>query len=507
MRVLLMAMPDVAPRLFNRRLKMPNLGLTSLAANAPGHDIRIADLVHVRSRVLATVLELLRSSEPEVVGLSAMSFQYDTALQIAKLAKRICPRAKMVLGGYHATLMWAEITDGEGGRTFDFVVRGEGEKAFAGLLGALEQSDTKKRDASLATVEGLSYKDARDDWHHNPRAAILDLSTLRMPDRGNRVWKRFGFSSYGFEVIETSRGCTMDCNFCSMRHMYGQTFRTYDLDRVIGDLEDVQSRGGGMVLFADDNITLDTLRMEELCNRIIKAKLHKKTRYLVQTSCMGMARAPKLAKYMARAGVDMVFLGIENISKRNLLQMRKGNIVEMTRKAVRFLHDAGIIIAGGMIVGLREDRPRDIAENYEFFNELEIDWPGDQIIQPYPKTKLREELLAEGLVTNPDDFRRYDGYWANVRTLYMTGDEIQFHRWRQKCRYEYVTRPSRRIRRRHPVIGALQDYITYPLLRWKQKVRRLYMSEKRLYELEMKQDSLLNYFPGISRGPVPTSCG
>ncbi|MDP6381497.1 MAG: cobalamin-dependent protein, partial [Phycisphaerae bacterium] len=295
MRVLLMAMPDIAPRLFSRRLSMPNLALASLAGNAPGHDVWLADLIHVRDMVRPSVLELLKTYEPQVVGLSAMSFQYDTALQIAKLIRQTDSSIKMLLGGYHATLMSEEIVSSEGGKTFDFLLRGEGEKVFGEFLDVLDARDGLN--GTLKDVRGLSYKDDGGAWHHNARAPILDLSTLRLPDRSKRVWGHFRFHARGFEVVETSRGCTMDCNFCSMRRMYGKTFRTYSLDRVVADLDDIKSRGTGMVLFADDNITLDTERLGELCNRIVKEKLNSNIRYIVQASSLGIASAPKLPKY------------------------------------------------------------------------------------------------------------------------------------------------------------------------------------------------------------------
>lgn len=498
MRALLMAMPDIAPRLFNRRLKMPSLALVSLAGNCPRHDVRVADLNVKRPHIRPAVVELLETLQPPVVGLSAMSFQFSTAYHVARLVKEMDASARTALGGYHATLLAEELADGEAGEVFDFLIRGEGEQVFADLM------DTLEARGDLAAVKGLSWKDERGGWHHNPRAPILDLSEIRLPDRSRRVWHNFGFQGYGFEVVETSRGCFMQCKFCSMHHMYGRTFRAFDLDRVIADLEDVRARGGKMVLFADDNITLDPDRLLALCERIVEADLAD-IRFLVQASSMGLSKRPELAPAMARAGVDMVFLGIENVSGRNLKSMGKGDIVEHTRRAVKALHDEEIIVIGGMIVGLEHDEPEDIRANFQFFKDLEIDWLGDQILQPYPRTVLREEYLEKGLVTNPDDYRRYDGYWANVRTRSLSSDEIQFHRWRCKKRYELVERPKALTLKKHPVIARFQNWVLYPAAYFAHRMRRAFLDEHEYYRRQMRRDAELNRFDGLCDGPIPVA--
>ncbi len=498
MRALLMAMPDVAPRLFNRRLKMPSLALVSLAGNCPRHDVRVADLNVKRPHIRRAATKLLETLRPPLVGLSAMSFQFSTAWHLARLVKERDASTRTVLGGYHATLLAEELAAGEAGRVFDFFIRGEGEHVFARLL------DTLEARGDLSRIDGLSWKDARDRWHHNPRAPILDLSAVRLPDRSRRVWHDFGFQGYGFEVVETSRGCFMQCKFCSMHHMYGRTFRPFDLDRVIADVEDVRARGGRMVLFSDDNITLDPDRLLDLCERIVRARLDG-IRYLVQASSRGLSERPELAPAMARAGVDMVFLGIENVSRRNLTSMGKGDIVEHTRRAVQTLHDAEIIVIGGMIVGLEHDRAEDIRANFQFFKDLEIDWLGDQILQPYPKTVLREEYLDKGLVTNPHDYRRYDGYWANVRTRTLSSDDIQFHRWRCKKRYELMERPKALTLKKHPVIARLQNWMLYPAAYLAHRMRRAFLDEREYYRREMRRDAELNRFAGLCDGPMPVA--
>ena len=168
---------------------------------------------------------------------------------------------------------------------------------------------------------------------------------------------------------------------------------------------------------------------ESLCDAITEAG-HNDIRYIIQASSTGIASSDTLAKKMARAGFRIVFLGIENVSEENLRLMKKGNIIEKTKLAVKRLHEQNIMIVGGMIIGNPNDKEKDIARNYEFFVDSQIDFFADQILTPYPKTGMREELLQSGLVTNKYDYSRYNCFWANVKTNYLESEDIQFLRWK-----------------------------------------------------------------------------
>src|SRR5947199_6021845 len=135
MRILLLAMPDTASSL-DRVMKFPNLGLCSIAAQVPEHDVRILDLVLRPRGVLRQVFDEVRAYAPDLIGFSAMSFQYDTARTLARVIRAEGSRALHVLGGYHATVLADEV-GARDADVFDFVVRGEGEEPFRRLVDAL----------------------------------------------------------------------------------------------------------------------------------------------------------------------------------------------------------------------------------------------------------------------------------------------------------------------------------------------------------------------------------
>ena len=139
-----------------------------------------------------------------------------------------------------------------------------------------------------------------------------------------------------------------------------------------------------------------------------------------------MAADPALAKLLKRAGFEWVFLGIESGIARNLAAMGKEGVLPNTRRAVSLLRSHGIGVFGGFIVGNPDDTREDILATFKYALELGVDHPIVQCLTPYPKTRTREELAARGLITNPDDYQRYNGFTCNVRTEHLSTRQVNW---------------------------------------------------------------------------------
>ncbi|WPD23559.1 MAG: radical SAM protein [Candidatus Electrothrix scaldis] len=428
MKVILISMPDVAPILIHEAaVHLPNHGIASVGGNIDAeHDVWLIDLVRKRRSIKKYLTKVIRKLQPDLVGLSAMAWQYDTCIRIARLLKSLQPEVKVVIGGYHATLMHEEIARSPEAQWLDFMIRGEGEEACRRLVNALAGQD------DLSAIPSLSYK---KDGHfvHNPRGDNLDLSTLKLPIRDKRrlTWG-YHLVHSKIEVIETSRGCTRSCNFCSMKHMYGRSFRTFPIERVLRDIDDIYFQKKTRCIFiTDDNIVLDQARLMELCEAIISRK-YKGLKLFVQADCITIAKNEAMVARMATAGFASIFLGIENVSRKNLSTACKGDIITAAKKAVENCHKYGIMVIGGLIFGFPEDTEISIKKNYEFFKDLQCDAAYCQILTPYPKTGMREHLLEQGLISNPRDYKKYNGLWANVRTKYLDSSQLHYQFWYQR---------------------------------------------------------------------------
>jgi radical SAM superfamily enzyme YgiQ (UPF0313 family) len=192
---------------------------------------------------------------------------------------------------------------------------------------------------------------------------------------------------------------------------------------VVRDIEQAKKSGIKMLLFADDNITSDPKRLEDLCDAIIQNG-HNDLVYAVQVSAKGVASSRELVKKMANAGFRFAFLGVESASKKNLAQLSKGDIVDKSRKAVQYLQENDFMITGGFIIGNPEDDYQDLEETYKFAKSLRTDFTAVQILVPYPKTGIREKLMEQGLVVNPYDYEMYDGGHPVIKTAFLDENQL-----------------------------------------------------------------------------------
>jgi radical SAM superfamily enzyme YgiQ (UPF0313 family) len=229
MNVLLLSMPDSFEHTPTLAMRMPNGALASLAGNVdPHHRVAVADLVLAQRTVPETVTALVRAHAPDVVGLSVMTFQRGTARRVIQLVKALRPEAVVVTGGYDPSLA-PEVYEAPG-TGVDVIVRGEGDLTFRDLLRALESGQP------LSGVPGLSYRDG-DRVVRTPDRAVSGLDgEVRPPNRAARVLDGYTFMGRPIDIVETSRGCTYDCSFCSIIEMRGRNFHVWSIDRVVADM-------------------------------------------------------------------------------------------------------------------------------------------------------------------------------------------------------------------------------------------------------------------------------
>jgi len=430
MNILLLSMPDYFEHMPPIAVRMPNGALTSLAGNVDSHhQVAVADLILTHRQVRNTVTRLVREFDPDVVGLSVMTFQRRSAGRIINLVRALKPRVKVVVGGYDPSLA----TEAYEGMDVDFIVRGEGEVTLRELLRAVEQGGDFDR------ICGLSYR-AGDRWLHNSNRPVhrLEGDEIRLPNRNARVLQGYTLLGRQVDVIETSRGCTYDCSFCSIIEMRGRNFHTYNFERILADISDARDHGARTIFLVDDNITLNVHRFEALCHAIIEAGLNKLD-YFVQAMTSAIATDGKtLAPLMRRAGFRYVFLGIENILEGDLQFLRaaakntardKGkNAGNATLKAIDWLHRNKMYVVGGLIVGNPDDTRESIEANLAFARRY-VDWPYIQHPTPYPRTPMTAGFRERRLIMN-ERLEEYDGTTAVVRTEHVSAEEVEYVRWK-----------------------------------------------------------------------------
>ena len=477
-------------------LTLPNGGLPSIAANVNRKicDVKVMDLVAVRYKAKKYFKQYIEKNNFDVIGFSCMVFQYAEMLELARLVKSISPKTITVLGGYYATVNYEETLQSADMQYFDIVVRGEGEVVFRDLVQAIH--DVR----NYESVPGISYiKDG--NIIRNPRGELIDLNAIKLPDRDSRIFghRKFRMADYPADVVETSRGCTFTCKYCTITKMYGRSYRKFGIERILDDIQDAKDHGARAVLFTDDNIVLNKTHFEELCHGIIRRGLND-IKYATQASVQGFIKNPHLPALMRQAGFDWVFLGIESDSDEALEFFSKDNQLKSSEAeiVVKALRENNMFVIGGLIVGNPSDNRETLNRTYEFAKKISLDFTIFFTLTPYPGTELREELLAGNYVTNKSDYSLYDCYNVNVRTDYLNSYEL-FEAIDSMIQKYYIDSGAfERVLRRYPVffVKSLFRFLyRHPDMVFHHLTKGRFLARKRRKKFALRTQLVDQYIP------------
>jgi len=313
---------------------------------------------------------------PDLVGITAFTSQADRAYTVAaEFRRRGVP---VVMGGIHATMCLAEASE-----RVDAVVVGEAESIWGQVL----------EDARQGTLNRV-YTGTRLEMDKVPLARHDLLPT-----------------GYRFGSIQTTRGCPLNCSFCSVPAFNGRRNRCRPIENVVQELKLIREK---YVLIVDDNligIRKDHIaRAKDLFQAMIQANLGKK--WVAQVT-INMADDEELLRLAAKAGCIGVFIGFESPTEEGLVEVHKKFNIQKGRdfKAyVRRIQRHGISVVGSFIMGLDVDEQgigRQIADTA---NRYGVDVITVLFLTPLPGTRLWERMESEGRITAncfPGDWRYY----------------------------------------------------------------------------------------------------
>ncbi len=353
--------------------------------------------------------------KPDVVGVSAITPFFYTALKTAEVVKKVDREIKTVLGGSHATFMGREILKKHS--EIDLIVKGEGELIFSKLIKALEKG------TSLSNVKGLIFRLNGKIYETPDPSLLLNLDELPMPAYHLLPMKKYFFPVLGkFSVVLSSRGCPFSCFFCSEWKFWHRKWRKRDPSKVVDEIELLtQKYGRESIWFGDDCFNVDKQHMEKICSEIEERGLDVNWYY--------QGRADFVVKYrdllpkMRRAGNLMVQIGVEAATDNELSVLRKNLKIETVKKAVKLLKQNNIICQGLMIIGTWRDKYETIMEKVNFMKKLGVDFPIYTVLTPFPGSDLFDEAKNKNLI-EVTDYSKYDMAHALMPTKYLTRKQV-----------------------------------------------------------------------------------
>ncbi|UCF91395.1 MAG: cobalamin-dependent protein [Desulfobacterales bacterium] len=388
----------------------PPLGLAYLAAAlaAAGVEVKILDLV-VFPYSQPRLALLLQSFRPQMVGLTAVTMTFDSAINVVKDIKQIDPGIFAVMGGPHVTFCAEETL--KNFPELDCIVLGEGEETIVDLAHAVQ------RDHGWNNVNGIAYRQGTAVRLTRPRQLIQDLDRLPVPARHLLPLGRY--RALGMPIsLTTSRGCPFKCIFCVGRKMVGARVRYRRPEKVVDEMEDLNRLNFHQINIADDLFTANAGHCLAVCDEIVRRGLQVKWTSFARVDTV----SETLLHRMHAAGCRAVSFGIESGNAQILKTIKKGITTEQVMVAVAMCKRTGITPYASFILGLPGETPQTLKETLAFgerLKEMGLAY-GFHLLAPFPGTEVREKSARFNLKILTDDWSQYHANRAIVETPSVT---------------------------------------------------------------------------------------
>jgi radical SAM superfamily enzyme YgiQ (UPF0313 family) len=357
------------------------LGLMYLAAalRPAGHSVTLADMRFERR----SIPEILRASQPDLVAISCLHIlEAPTSLRIADQIKAHNPKIFVALGG-HAISAYPKAVDLN--RSVDAICVGEGEALMPELCDAVANRRPLDTLPSLLLPKGDGHFQATTvkpgPW--------LDLEQMPLPDRSvvARYQKRYCCLNYmPMWTMETARGCSYRCNFCSVWQLYKRTYRSHAPEQVREDFEAT----GRNLFMVDDLFWADQNRSEELGRTLLRSN-ERKNLLLVQTRAdLVTENADLLKLWRPLAKSFDIFFGLESHTSPGLNSLVKDADINKTVEAVRIARELGFGVTGNFIID-PDFTEADFQGLWDFLDAHQLYRVGFTILTPLPGTYYFEK--------------------------------------------------------------------------------------------------------------------
>jgi radical SAM superfamily enzyme YgiQ (UPF0313 family) len=381
------------------RINLPTLpvglALVATAAREAGHEAVLLDLMTAPDPG-AALGRAIQEHSPDVIGISVRNVD-DQCMESPRFllpqvsgvvaACRACSAAPLVLGGAGYSIFPAAALSYFGA---DLGVAGEGEVVFPQLLSLLERREDP------GDLPGVYVRGRRAS---GKRTFAPNLDILPYP--GEDLWASANPRDPDLWVpVQSRRGCSLDCSYCSTAGIEGRTIRARLPSLVAADVARIAQAGFQRVYFVDNTFNLPPSYALELCRQIAAQRLEIAWRCILYPHDVSVG----LVRAMAEAGCAEASLGFESGSERILRAMNKRFLPDEVRRISDLLAAHGIRRMGFLLLGGPGETQASVDESLAFADSLHLDGLKVTVgIRIYPDTALAETALREGLIAPDDD--------------------------------------------------------------------------------------------------------
>ncbi len=226
------------------------------------------------------------------------------------------------------------------------------------------------------------------------------------------LWSLINFKDYATMLIQYSRGCPFNCEFCDIIIMNGRVPRTKTPKQLIKELQSLYDAGWKRALFiVDDNFIGNKAKVKEMLPLLIKwQKEHKYPFKITTEASINLAQDEELMDLMSSANFNKVFLGIETPNINSLKECDKTqNISRDIAKDVKIISQHGMQVMGGFIVGFDSDTEGIFEAQIKLIQKIGVVTAMVGLLNAAPQTRLWHRLKAEGRLVGETSGENTDG--------------------------------------------------------------------------------------------------
>jgi anaerobic magnesium-protoporphyrin IX monomethyl ester cyclase len=359
------------------------------------------------------IKEILEKEKPDILGITSMTPQAESARILAQIMKDIDPQTAIIQGGIHASLMPEEILAKS---PVDIVALTEFD------LHITQLADHLRKRLPLEKIPNIAYRNGENEIITTERVLpIQNIDETRHPVREIHTVGENKPTIPALMPMITSRGCPYNCTFCARLSLLGHKVRYRSAENVVEEIEmlykNYRTRN---IIFEDDTFTLNKPRLLKIFELLKEKKLD------ISWECQTKVNVvnKELVKLLKDNGCKRISIGAESGNQEILDSINKKQTVEQIREASKIIREAGINLSPFFMVGYPNETNKTIEDTFNLIKDIDCYTAHVYPLIPMPGSKLYEDVKAKG---NIKEDRWFFYFFWNVNVYkrdYLTSKEV-----------------------------------------------------------------------------------